>query len=175
MDRLTTIEESLIDLLETIEAGEELASGYIYYTTTGQADLADMALSESLNNENSLSGVVNHLVVPSEDGEETAEWDIGQNVYTNVGKYEIRSQVYCDPDDENPRRALKTAGNEVLSDIRALLGYNHTLGGEVNWCRILSNRFEYSENGDRIGGGTQITEIEIEYSQQLLNPDIATC
>jgi hypothetical protein len=172
VDRLSTIEKAVIDALKTI-AKQTLPSGYKYYTSTGQADTEDMARAES---NNATLTMVNHLLVADEEiGEETAEWDISQNVYTNIAYYEIRSQVYGSNTSDTPRRELKTKGNEILSDLRALFGYNHTLSGLVNWVKINSSRLEYSDNGDRIGGATQITKIEIEYSQKLLNPDIPTC
>jgi hypothetical protein len=172
VDRLSTIEKAVVDALKTIQ-GQTIASGYKYYSSTGSADIEDNALAMS---NNATKTKVNHLLIATDDGEENAEWDVSQNVYTNVSLYEIHSQIFASSTPTVPARTeLKNKSNEVYSDLKALFGNNHTLSQAVNWIKVTGGRCEYANTGDRITGAKQITKIEIEYSQLLLNPDISTC
>ena len=171
MDRLTTIENALYALLQSID-GTFQSNGYTFYTVTGQVDIDDDVRATS---KNAIVTDINHELRESEDGETNEEWGDGQNIITNTMRYEIHSQIKLRGNEEKRRSEARAKCNEVLADIKYILGNNYQLGGLCNWVKYNDHRKEHTTEGDIINSAKLITEIEVNYSQALKNPDAIAC
>jgi len=80
MDRITTIESKIIDVLNRID-GTAQPSGYSYYSVTGTVQLDDEVLSLASNRTTVTKDIksVNHRIEHREDiGVEVQDWSTGQ-------------------------------------------------------------------------------------------------
>ena len=172
MDRLTTIETALADLIKTIQVPVTPTSGaYNYYTSTGQVNIEDevLALAQNTNNK-----MVNYTIYLNEP-EQNLEWSIGQNAYTNQIVFRIEARVHLVGTEGNPKFQINQKMNEVVSDFKYLLYKNHTLGGKCNFIRYDRSERMYNDSNNRIMTADVILYVVVNYSQSGSNPDLPIC
>ena len=172
MDRITTIETKLSDLIYTIQAPTVATSGiYNYYTTTGQVNIEDEVLALAKNTDDKR---VNYEIYINEP-EYNQEWSIGQNAYTNQIVFRVVGRVHLLGSEGNPKFQINQKMNEVVSDFKKLLYDNHTLGGKCNYARYVRSERVYNETNNRIMTAEIVMYISVNYSQSGTNPDIGAC
>ena len=173
MDRLTLLENALGDALMTID-GTMQSGGYTYYTKSGSVWIEDTALAESGNIDGTY---INHVIEPSSDDQDEVneEWGLGQNILTNTATYTITSTIHLDGDESNSKRSARIKTNEILSDIKHCLFVHNTLWQKCNWVKYNEKYTLMTDNGDLINTAKSVVEVEINYSQSMINPDIIAC
>lgn len=169
MDKLTQIQTAIETALSQI--GSVIDGTYTYYNDAGQIGNDDQALNGSLN---SYSDKINHVVALSEDGEELEEMNTGQNVYTYSAIFEVESYFQA-PFGSNPIREMTNKCNSIISDIKYVVGQNHTLSQLINYMEPINFSRETNGNGDIISGMTLRSKLRVNYSQAITDPNITAC
>jgi hypothetical protein len=178
MDRITTIESKIVDVLNRID-GTTQPSGYKFYSVTGTIQVDDEVLSLATNRTTIPKNVksVNHTIEHREDiGVEVQEWSTGQKAYTSRIVFTIKSKVHNIGDEKNAKNAIRIKMNEVLSDLMKAVNDDYQLDKTVQWCRMLNSFREYEDvTNNRIQSATLISNWEVVYNQSFTNPDIPVC
>lgn len=175
MDRLSTLEQSIVDILETID-GTMQPSDYTYYTSTGQIMIEDEVISNAVSRSLGEFAYIDYTI-EQVDVETNIEYEDshGQNLYTNTVMYIITARIKNKVNSPNPKRDIKVKCNEVLSDIKYLFGQYNTLNGQATSFVYAESERQYNATHDIIRTADLKLFFELTYSQALNNPDIPTC
>ena len=181
IDLLTKIEEQgIFEVLHRIEIPATPQPGYNCYTTTGEVMIYDQVLAtEKLAVDNSISlpdasYLINYTIEQynPEDGD---EFDVGQNVYTNVVNYKITAHITLKGDEQYPKRASQIRMNQVLSDLKWAFGKYNNLFKNCEYIEYISSERIYNTDNDVISYANLETIWKIVYTQSIINPNIMGC
>ncbi len=173
MDRITSIETKIKDLLLTIQIPTSASPvDYNNYTSTGTVNIEDEVLSLDQNTNNKM---VNYVIYLSDNGEQGLETSLGQNAFTNLIEFRIVGKVHNQGDEGNPRFTINQRMNEVVSDFKKLFGEHFDLDGLCLWCKYGRSTREYSDDGNRIMSAWITMYLSVMYSQSIKNPDLPAC
>ena len=166
-ERLTTIESVIKATLESID-GLIDSVGYTYFTTTGSINIEDQLLAQD-------GGDGVDYIIYQSDGEINNEVAFGFDAIDNTIEYIIEAKVENDGEVANPKFAIRSIMNQVLSDLKHAFWMNHTLGGNVFRAKYSRSYREYSKSNNRIMAGSLFFVLGVEYSQAGSNPTKSAC
>lgn len=166
MDRLTTIETALRDVLLTIDKTVTTANGYTYYNTVDVVNIDDEAMADEFGSYPMLTIYLN----PDERINSG-----NQGAFMNTAYMDIKCKVINDANVTNPRFQINQKLNTILSDVKEKLSAEYHLNGTVDLVTILSSRRQYLNMGEEYRAGDLFISIKIDYTQRRLNPDQTTC
>jgi len=166
MDRLTSIELALKDVLLTIDSSVTNTQGYTYYNTVTVVNIDDECIADEYGSYPTIAIYLS----PDEQIESGL-----QGAYRNTAYFNLKCTVVNDPDVSNPRFQINQKMNEVLSDLKERLSSNYHLNETVDLVTIMSSRRQYLNGGDEFRAGDLIVSLKVQYTQMRLNPDRNTC
>jgi hypothetical protein len=174
VDRLTQIEDTIIDMLKSID-GTLQSTGYTYYTSTGQVEIQDEVIGGMVNRS---LGQYDHIDYTLEQDGPEINVEVDSCFFTNSTKYLIRGRVKNKVINDkvggsNPRRAIKIKCNQVLSDLKFL--FSQKQGTQLY---KMVNNFDYTESTrEWYDGGTVdraadvLVYFDLTYAQSHSNPN----
>ncbi len=179
MDRITTIESKITNILNTID-GTTQPNGYKFYTNTGTIQVYDETLSNARNTttpgETGI-GVNYQYELQDSTGIEGMDWSTGQKAQTSRMIMVIKAKVHNVGDGtKHPKNEIRVAMNECLSDIQYAFWNNYTLSGQVQSISFMNSFRTYDDiSNNRIQSGTLTSLWSITFQQDFSNPDIPAC
>ena len=163
MDMLSFIELNLKETLKRIDMSTPAPSGYPYYNTVTIVNYTDEASGIDY-------GKYPMLNVYLEPGEDTKRFTA--NSYINQDRFKIEGKVALLDESDNPRFDINVKMNELLSDIKAVLGNHPTLNCSCDDCFIINSSREYNGNkADVFRVGQLNVWVTVKYSQLQNNPN----
>ena len=166
-ERLTTIEGVIKSTLEAIQEQTD-SVGYTYFTKAGSVNIEDQLLAQDTGDG------VDYIIYQS-DGELNNEVAYGFDAIDNTIEYIIESRVENDGDVVNPKFAIRSIMNQVLSDLKHAFWMNHTLGDNVFRAKYSRSYREYNKSNNRIMAGSLFFVLAVEYSQRGSDPTATAC
>jgi len=167
MDRLTNIEEEFKNVLLEIDTATTLASGYRYLNKVTVVNLEDEGL---ILDEGDFPAINIYL----DPDEKIINGD--QQSYRSIVKFKLVCKVAVDQLEVNPRFAINTKMNTLLSDLKAVLSYKYQLNCTCDRADIKrSMRLYNADTNNNLRVGQLVLEVDVLYSQSRLNPLLNAC
>ena len=166
-ERLTTIEGVIKSTLEAIQEQTD-SVGYTYFTSTGSVNIEDQLLAQD-------GGDGVDYIIYQSDGEINNEVAYGFDAIDNTIEYIIEAKVENDGDVSNPKFAIRSIMNQVLSDLKHAFWMNMNLNDNVFRAKYARSYREYNTSNNRIMAGSLFFVLGVEYSQAGSNPTKSAC
>jgi len=162
VDRLTSIEQELANVVKDINKAVPSPSGYVYYNTVVNTNIDDEVIMVDRGG----YPVINIIMDPDE-----TVLSGHQSAYMNEVGFKLVCGVALDSEVEFPRNAINQKMNELLSDIKACISANYHLNETADLTSILRSTRTYKTGGDNYRAGDLIVSLKIQYSQSRLDPN----
>lgn len=162
MDRITTIETELKNILLEIQTSSPL-SEYTFYNDVNIINIDDECVVMDRGDYPSISIYLN----PNEQVISSS-----QRAYRNKLSFELVCSVSLNDVDDTPRFAINQKMSELVSDIKAILFEKYNLNCVCDLVEVGNHRRVYNTRGDIFRAGDVIIPITVTYSQSRINPNL---
>lgn len=163
MDILTNIELQLTEVLKDIDNAVTTPAGYNYYNTVTVVNNTDDANATDFG----LFPTVSVYQEPDEINKDELA-----NAYFNKTSYVIEGNVALDNESDNPRFDINQKMNELLADIKTVLGTNPTLNCACDMTTITRSNRTYNNSGELFRVGQVRVYVTVQYKQLRTNADM---
>jgi len=164
MDRLTTIENELVNVLKDIDGS--LTDTYQYLTDVKTVDVIDEVLEID-------GGGYPSILVDLDPNEIIGDGE--SKAYRNTRFFKLTCRVSNEDVTVNPRQAIKTKMNMLDQDIKYALSSNYHLNDSCDSAYIISSNRIYHNENSILRTGDLIMNIKVVYTQSRLNPSLNVC
>ncbi len=166
MDRLTEIEQALEAVFLGIREDTPTEYGHVYENTVTVVNIDDEAILDSVSD---FPSVCVYL-----DGDEVI-LDGQANAYECELPFKFVCSVVNDSVEGLPLFDINRKMNSVLSDVKALISLDNTIGGVCDMVTLTSSKRVYSEDGHAIRAGDIEIYANVRYSQSRSRPKMNIC
>jgi len=163
-DRITVIETALRDMVLKIRNDTPTPKGYVYFNTVTVTNIDDEAIVEEYDQYPTIS-------IYLDPDEEILS---GQaNSYEN----ELNVKFVCSVSNETPigipKFEINKKMNTVISDLKAVISQDTTLGGVCDIINLIRSQRTYADDGDIMRAGDIEIYANVQYSQSRTRPDLS--
>lgn len=165
-DRITIIEQALADMMLLIQKQSITPAGYQFFNSVNIVNVDDEAVATSY-------GEYPLVSIYLEEGEDILS---GQaNAYENQLNFMFRCSVDNDSPIGIPRFEINKKMNTILSDIKAVVSLDPTVGGVCDLITLVSSYRVYATDGNAMRAGDIEINATVIYSQSRSRPDLNVC